>query len=50
MITFFTILRAIRMTYKAVRAAIGIVLVAHGMSVRVKNKRAERASRSLAGA
>lgn len=38
MIAFFTFLRAVRMTYKAVRAAIGIVLVAHGMSVWVRNK------------
>lgn len=38
MITFFTILRAIRMTYKAVRAAIGIVLVVHGASVWARNK------------
>lgn len=42
MIAFFTFLRAVRMTYKAVRAAIGIVLVAHGMSVWVRNKVRDR--------
>lgn len=40
MTLFFTILRAVRMTYKAVRAAIGMALIAHGSYVWVKNKRA----------
>jgi hypothetical protein len=44
MTLFFTILRAVRMTYKAVRAAIGIALVAHGSYVWVKNKRAAKAA------
>ena len=50
MIAFFTFLRAVRMTYKAVRAAIGIVLVAHGMAVWTSNKVKRRPSHSHAAA
>jgi len=40
MILFFTIARAIRAAYKAIRAAVGIMLVAHGTYQWVKLKRA----------
>lgn len=40
MTTFFLILRAIRGAYKALRAAIGIGLLAHGTYRWVQNKRA----------
>lgn len=40
MTTFFLILRIIRGAYKALRAAIGMGLLAHGSYVWVKNKRA----------
>lgn len=41
MIGFFTFLRAVRAVYKAVRAAVGIMLVAHGTYKWVKSKRAQ---------
>ncbi len=40
MTMFFTILRAIKLTYRAVRAAVGILLVLHGTYKWVQNKRA----------
>lgn len=36
---FFLIARAIRAAYKALRAAVGIMLVLHGTHQWVKNKR-----------
>lgn len=38
--TFFAIARAVRAAYKALRAAVGIMLVAHGTYQWVKAKRA----------
>ncbi len=43
MILFFTIARAIRAAYKAVRAAVGIMLVAHGTYQWVKARQRQRA-------
>ena len=43
MTLFFTIARAIRIAYKAIRAAVGIMLVAHGTYKWVKAKRAASA-------
>jgi len=40
MTLFFLIARALRAAYRALRAAVGIVLVIHGSHQWVKNKRA----------
>lgn len=42
--TFFAIARVIRAAYKALRAAVGIMLVAHGTYKWVQNKRSARAA------
>lgn len=42
--TFFGLARVIRAAYKALRAAVGIVLVAHGSYKWYQNKRAEAAA------
>jgi hypothetical protein len=36
---FFLIARAVRIAYKAIRAAVGIMIVAHGTYKWVKSKR-----------
>ena len=41
----FTIARALRLIYKAVRAAVGIVLISHGVTRWAKNKRGTAAAR-----
>ena len=43
MTTFFTIARLLRAAYKALRAAVGILLVAHGTYQWAKKKRAAAA-------
>lgn len=40
MTMFFTIARLLRAAYKAIRAAVGIMIVAHGTYKWVQNKRA----------
>ena len=42
MTTFFMILRAIRAAYHALRAAVSIVVLAHGTAKWVANKRAAK--------
>lgn len=39
MSTLFAIARILRLIYKAVRAAVGIMLISHGAARWVKNKR-----------
>lgn len=42
MFTFFAIARAIRAVYKALRAAVGILIISHGTYKWVQTKRAAR--------
>lgn len=44
MMAIFTALRLLVAAYKALRAAVGIMLVAHGAYVWTKNKRAAAAA------